>query len=95
MADEIAIESVLKEKRVFKPDAEFVRPANVSGKAAYERLQQEASRNYERYWARLAGEYVDWFTPWKTVLQWKPPFAKWCRRTARLFPEESPSRVFI
>ncbi len=25
----------------------------------------------------MAKEHVDWFTPWKKVLDWKPPFAKW------------------
>ncbi len=77
MADEFAIESILKETRVFKPDPAFSRQANVAGKAAYDRLQKDANRGFERYWARLAAEHVDWFTPWKTILSWKPPFAKW------------------
>ena len=25
----------------------------------------------------MARENVTWFTPWKKVLDWKPPFAKW------------------
>ena len=25
----------------------------------------------------MAREHVSWFTPWKKVLDWKPPFAKW------------------
>jgi acetyl-CoA synthetase len=72
-----AIESVLKEKRVFKTDPAFARKANVPGVTAYRRLQKEAERNYERYWARLAKEHVTWFKPWKKVLSWKAPFAKW------------------
>jgi acetyl-CoA synthetase len=74
---EIAIESVLKERRKFKPDPAFARAANVRGKAAYDRLHREARKSPERFWARLAREHVDWFSPWKKVLTWKPPYAKW------------------
>ncbi len=77
MADEIAIESMLKERRKFKPDAAFSRQAHVNGVTAYNRMRKEADKNYQRYWARLAKENVTWFTPWKKVLSWKPPFAKW------------------
>ena len=77
MADEIAIESILKEKRQFKPDPAFARNANVPGVTAYNRLQKEARTNFQRYWGRLAKEQVSWFTPWKSVLKWKAPFAKW------------------
>src|SRR5512145_855576 len=73
---EVAIESILKERRVFKPDPAFARQANLPP-AAYARLQKEAKANFQRYWARLAKEHVHWFTPWKKVLEWKAPFAKW------------------
>ena len=77
MTDQNAIESVLREKRLFETDQAFARRANVPGQAAYRRLRKEAETDYQRYWARLAKEHVDWFTPWKKVLDWKPPFAKW------------------
>jgi len=77
LTHQIAIESVLREKRLFEPDPAFARRANVPGQAAYRRLRKEAETDYQRYWARLAKEHVDWFTPWKKVLEWKPPFAKW------------------
>ena len=76
METPIAIESVLKEKRVFKPKPEWARRANLRP-TEYRRWQKEAERNFERFWARLAREHVDWFKPWKRVLQWKLPFAKW------------------
>jgi acetyl-CoA synthetase len=76
VADEVAIESILKEKRRFKPDAAFARRAHVDARA-YAKLEKEAARNFQRYWARLAKENVSWFKPWKTVLRWKAPFAKW------------------
>ncbi len=77
MADEFAIESTLKEKRLFKPDPAWARAANLPGKAAYDRMVKEGERNPQRFWARMAKENVSWFSPWKKVLDWKPPYAKW------------------
>ncbi len=77
MEHEIAIESSLKEKRKFKPDPAFARKANVPGQAAYNRMAKEAQKNPERFWAQQAREHVSWFVPWKKVLDWKLPFAKW------------------
>ena len=73
MAD---IESLLKEKRVFKPSAEFTRQANWNKKTVAEHRKLGA-KSPERFWAKRAKEHVTWFAPWKKVLQWKPPFAKW------------------
>jgi acetyl-CoA synthetase len=77
MVDQIAIESTLKEKRRFAPDRAFTRSANVPGQAAYNRMAAEARKNPTRFWARQAKEHLSWFAPWKKVLDWKPPFAKW------------------
>jgi acetyl-CoA synthetase len=70
------IESLLKEKRVFKPDTDFTRQANWNKKTvdAHRKL---GATNPEKFWAKMANENVSWFTPWKKVLDWKPPFAKW------------------
>jgi len=68
--------SVLKEKRVFKPSKEFSRKAHVKSLAAWRKLTRLGARNPEAYWAKAAKE-LDWFSPWKKVLDWKPPFAKW------------------
>ena len=70
------IESLLKEKRVFKPDAAFTRAANWN-KREVAKLRKEGAANPQRFWARMAKQNVSWFTPWKKVLDWKPPFAKW------------------
>ncbi len=70
------IESLLKEKRTFKPTREFVKQANWNRKTVSE-YRKLAARNPERFWAKMAAEHVAWFTPWKKVLTWKPPFAKW------------------
>ena len=54
------IESVLNETRVFPPSAAFVKQANVSGMAAYQALCDEAERDFEGFWARLARENLLW-----------------------------------
>jgi acetyl-CoA synthetase len=76
MADEFAIESTLVEKRRFKPDGTFARRANLSA-SQYARAVKEAKRDYRRFWERQARENVSWFTRWKKVLDWKPPYARW------------------
>jgi acetyl-CoA synthetase len=70
------IQSLLKEKRRFAPEAAFAKQANwtKSQIAAYRKL---AAKSPERFWAQMAREHVSWFKPWKKVLEWKPPFAKW------------------
>jgi acetyl-CoA synthetase len=70
------IESLLKEKRVFKPDPAFAKRANWTAKTIREH-RKLAAASPERFWAKMAREYVDWFSPWKKVLDWKPPFSKW------------------
>ena len=72
------IESVLHETRVFEPSPEFVKQANISGMAAYKALCDEAERDYEGFWARLARENLLWKKPFTKVLdQSQPPFFKW------------------
>ncbi|HEU5300423.1 MAG TPA: acetate--CoA ligase, partial [bacterium] len=66
------IEALLAEGRRFEPPEEFRRRAVVRDARIYE----EAARDPEAFWASVAGE-LHWFTPWKTVLEWKAPFAKW------------------
>ena len=72
MAD---ITSLLNEKRVFKPSPEFRRQANWNKKQVRE--HRKAGEKPERFWAKMAREHLDWFTPWKKALDWKPPHAKW------------------
>ncbi len=73
MAD---IESLLTEKRTFKPEPEFRKQANWNKKKAAE-YRALGKKNPKRFWEKMAREHVDWFSPWKKVLDWKPPFAKW------------------
>ncbi|MFQ5589067.1 MAG: acetate--CoA ligase [Nitrospiria bacterium] len=71
------ITSVLHENRVFKPASDFSKRAHVKSRAAYDRLYKKAKKDPEGFWGDLARSELHWFKPWKKVLDWKPPFAKW------------------
>jgi len=70
------IESHLVEKRVFKPSPGFRSEARIKSLAQYRRMYQESIRQPVKFWTREAKELV-WRAPWKKILEWKPPFAKW------------------
>lgn len=73
-----ALESVLKENRIFEPSQEMVMHANVSGLQAYHALCEQANADYEGFWANLAREHITWFTPFSRVLdESRAPFFKW------------------
>lgn len=69
--------SILQEERVFQPPADFTAAAHIGSAEAYQALCEEASADPEAFWARLAREKLDWFTPFETTLKWEPPFAEW------------------
>ena len=71
-------ETQATELKTYLPPATLVANATVSGMAAYQALVDEAERDYEGYWARLARQFVSWKTPFTQVLDSsKPPFFKW------------------
>ncbi|WP_255214209.1 acetyl-coenzyme A synthetase N-terminal domain-containing protein, partial [Burkholderia pseudomallei] len=73
-----AIESVLHERRQFAPPAAVEKAAAISGMAAYRALAEEAERDYEGFWARLARETLEWRKPFGKVLdETNAPFYKW------------------
>jgi acetyl-CoA synthetase len=67
-----AIENMMSEGRTFPPPAQFQADALITDPEIYE----EAAADREGFWARQA-ERLDWSTPWDTVLDWQPPYAKW------------------
>jgi acetyl-CoA synthetase len=72
------IESILQEKRLFPPSAEFSQNAQIKSLADYEKLYDKAKANPEAFWAELAESELHWFQKWDTILDWtNPPFAKW------------------
>ena len=69
---EAAIEYLLAERRTFPPDPAFSAQAN-----AKRELYDEAERDFEAFWAKLARERLTWSTPFTKTLEWDLPFAKW------------------
>ena len=71
------IESILQEKRLFHPPAEFSQNAHIKSLEDYQRLYDRAQADPPQFWAELAEQELHWFQKWDTVLDWQPPFAKW------------------
>jgi acetyl-CoA synthetase len=71
------ITSESREKRVFKPSAEFQRQANLGSLATYKKLHTESVNSPENFWGRQANEQLIWRKPFTTVLNWKSPHAEW------------------
>ncbi len=70
------IESHLVEKRVFKPSRAFAKQAHVPSLDAYRDEWKRSLRSPDKFWAGEAKGLL-WRKKWKTVCEWKPPFAKW------------------
>jgi len=71
------IESILHEKRLFPPTAEFSEKAHVKSLEEYRALYDKAASDPQAFWAELATQELHWFQNWDTVLDWQPPVAKW------------------
>jgi acetyl-CoA synthetase len=67
-----ALDTLGSETRTFPPPAEFVRQANVTDPAIYER----ADKDFEGFWAEHARSLL-WRKPFTKVLEWDAPYAKW------------------
>ncbi len=74
--EEKAIRVLLKERRSFPPLASFAENALISGAKARARLQVAGRRDPEKFWA-VAASAISWFKPWRKILSWKAPHAKW------------------
>ncbi len=74
MADDTHAEfaDLLREERTFEASPEFKARALVSD----DRIYADADRDPEGFWARYAEE-LEWLRRWDTVLDWRPPHARW------------------
>ena len=70
---EPTIEDYYVEDRTFPPSADFVKNAVVADRSDYE----EATEDYEAFWARQARELLTWDEDFHTTLEWNLPYAKW------------------
>ncbi|MBX3744988.1 MAG: acetate--CoA ligase [Verrucomicrobiae bacterium] len=76
-APSVGITSVLQEARVFPPNPAFSSSAHIKSLTAYRKLYRESIQSPDKFWGRTAREELVWFTPFKKVLQWREPVAKW------------------
>jgi len=74
---------LLEETRVFEPPRDLVENSNVlkwmktKGFKTEREMRLWCSANYIQFWGEMAKTYADWFEPWASPLEWKPPYAKW------------------
>ncbi len=66
------IDVLLEENRRFDPPAGFTARAHVRDWSVH----AQATADYESWWAEQA-RALEWIRPWHTVLEWRPPRAKW------------------
>ena len=76
MADDL-IESILNESRSFGPPKDFIDQANIDEEKA-NNLKKQAEENHIQYWATLAKDQLEWFQPFKNILdESKAPNYEW------------------
>jgi acetyl-CoA synthetase len=66
------IDVLLEEHRRFPPPAGFTRSAVVTDPTIYEK----ADADPVAFWSAEA-QRLEWFTPWRTALEWRPPHVRW------------------
>jgi acetyl-CoA synthetase len=71
------ITSMLQEGRVFRPPRGFSERARIKSLARYQRLYRDSIRAPDAFWKKQALEELVWMRPFRRVLEWKEPDAKW------------------
>lgn len=74
---ETSIVSMLSETRVFNPPKEFAKNALIGSEKQYLKMWNESVKNPDKFWGTQAKTNLEWMKPFKSVLDWKPPYAKW------------------
>ncbi len=79
MADVTSSEilSFSHEGRLFPPPPEFQKKAHIRSLEEYRALYDEAAKDPDGFWGARAREELYWKEPFHTVLEWKPPHARW------------------
>ena len=70
MSGESKIESLMSEKRVFKPSKRDQLNAHVKSMKEYRELYRRSMEDPEGFWARRAEELITWDRRWRTVLRY-------------------------
>ncbi|MFZ2411333.1 MAG: acetate--CoA ligase [Candidatus Methanoperedens sp.] len=63
------IESLLEEKRIFYPPAEFSKNAHIKNFDEYKKIYESSSKDPANFWAQKAEELA-WFKKWDRVHSW-------------------------
>ncbi|MES1157889.1 MAG: acetate--CoA ligase, partial [Haliangium ochraceum] len=71
------IKSVSREGRQFPPPAEFTAQARLRDAAEYQRLYRRSIDDPEGFWGETGRAELAWTKPFKKVLTWNLPWAKW------------------
>ena len=66
-----AIDSVLREDRVFAPPDAFASDAYVPSREHYDELYRRSVEDPEGFWGEMAAR-LTWRSPWNRVLEWSP-----------------------
>ena len=59
----------MSESKVYEVDSEFSKKAHLT-KQDYQTLYKQSVEEPEKFWSDRASEFIDWFKPWDTVLDW-------------------------
>jgi acetyl-CoA synthetase len=70
------IDSLQREGRLFPPPPHFAEHAHVPSQEHYEQTYRRSIEQPEKFWEAVAREF-HWFEPWRQVLEWNRPHAKW------------------
>jgi acetyl-CoA synthetase len=63
------ISSLMEEKRVFPPSADFVSKAAIKSMKEYKDLWEKSIKDPEKFWGELANQ-LDWFKKWDKYLEY-------------------------
>ncbi len=69
-------EVLLHSDQKFSPPEHLKSSAGLSPEQ-YRRMYEESIRDPQEFWGRLAGEEMEWFRKWDSVLEWNYPNYKW------------------
>jgi len=71
MADKKTITSVSLENRVFDVPEHTRKRAYVKSRAEYEKMYKESIKDPDKFWGKMAEEFVEWDKKWTKVLEWE------------------------
>ena len=76
MVDDKQFDTLLQEKRVFKPSRDFSKQAHIQSMVQYREMYEESVKRPSRFWTKVANNF-HWFKKWGKVMEWTEPHAKW------------------